>query len=295
MVPAWWSLVAPSPAAGTLGDTAATHSGELSFNPNYVPANGAVSVWADTAADAVSKAFVGVINVTTTDQSLDYVFGPDTVGTTAADQKPFIITVSGTSVGIAFEDMAGQSDCDYDYNDQTWSGVTATEVSAGTPVVIDSLQATWHNPDAQGETMTVTSTVTYDAPGYPGEYRWQYHVTNNDVGVDAGKGAGVYNFSVPASDASAVTSVELSNPWASGFTTGYGIPGQLLSWVHLGETDPDTLLPGESADFAFASDPIPVAMLAGESLGVGAAYAAVGLLLAPAALTASSTDLATPT
>ena len=177
--------------------------------------------------------------------------------------------------------MAGRPNCDYDYNDRSWGGMMAAEIPSGTPVVVGSLQATWLNPDAQGESMTVTSTVTYDAPGSLGQYRWQYHVTNNNVGIDAGKGAGVYNFSAPVSDQTYVTSVELSNPWASGFTTGYGVPGQLLSWVHSGETDPDTLLPGESADFAFITNPKPVAKLTGESLGVGAAYAAIGLMLAP--------------
>ena len=36
-VPAWWSVAAPNPAAGTVGVTDATHSGELQFASQYTP------------------------------------------------------------------------------------------------------------------------------------------------------------------------------------------------------------------------------------------------------------------
>ena len=70
VVPAWWSVTAPLLAAGTPGDTAATHVGGLGLNPQYVPSGGAVSVWADTAADAAAEAITGTITVTISGQSI---------------------------------------------------------------------------------------------------------------------------------------------------------------------------------------------------------------------------------
>lgn len=40
--PAWWTVTAPTPPEGTLGDTAATHSGELTLNPDLVAWSGGV-------------------------------------------------------------------------------------------------------------------------------------------------------------------------------------------------------------------------------------------------------------
>ena len=49
---------------------------------------------------------------------------------------PFLVTVNGDAVSIAFEDRAGEDGCDYDYNDRDWGGGSAN--STGDPVIIDN-------------------------------------------------------------------------------------------------------------------------------------------------------------
>ena len=119
-VPAWWAVSAPDPAAGMLGDTAATHTGELTFNSPSAAVAGKVTVSAPTAEAAVAAALAGSISVTLSGQTTECTFGPDTVGGSPADQKPFLAVVTGTTVSLLFEDMAGQPGCDYDYNDRAW-------------------------------------------------------------------------------------------------------------------------------------------------------------------------------
>ena len=126
-----------------------------------------MSVWADTAAEAAGKALVGTIGVTFNGTTQDYTFGPTTVGASAADQKPFLVQVSGNSVSLAFEDMAGQAGCDYDYNDRSWSGVT---VAGATDPVIYQGTFLWSGSPGGGTAQVKVTAETENT------YKWNYHV-----------------------------------------------------------------------------------------------------------------------
>ncbi len=121
-VPAWWSVTAPDPAAGSIGSTDATHTGELTLNPGYDAVGGVVTVWADTAAQAVAEVLTGSIEVTLGDEVFEQVFGPDTVGT-AADGKVFAVAITGAGGTIALEDMVGFPGAtpDMDYDDRSFA------------------------------------------------------------------------------------------------------------------------------------------------------------------------------
>jgi len=129
-VPATFAVSPMSNGAGMMGDAAATHSGSLSLDPS-LPTDmyGRALVEADSAAQAIGKAFVGTITVQWAGETLSYAFGASTVASTSAAHKPFLIT--GTS--IALEDMASSANgSDWDYNDHYWSA-SAMEVSPPPP------------------------------------------------------------------------------------------------------------------------------------------------------------------
>ena len=262
--PAWWSVAAPVPAEGTVGVTDATHAGSLVSNPDYAPANGAATVWADTAALAVAKALTGTMSVTLSGQTVEHAFGPATVGATAADHKAYLAVVTGTSVSLAFEDMAVQPGCDYDYNDRSWGGVTVA--STGDPVVPFDGPDTWlwHNPPYQeagnvDETATVKLRVTRPDPD---TFRWQYTLTNHSLSV-LFSSPGINNFQVTPEDASLVTKMTTSMAGWEMDSSGGGVSW----WMKCLSTGP--YLPiGDTATFGFDTPPVPITAAYG---GVGVA------------------------
>ena len=199
--PAWWSVAAPVPAEGTVGVTDATHAGSLVSNPDYAPANGAATVWADTAALAVAKALAGTIRVTLPGgQSFEHAFGPATVGSTAADHKAYLAVVTGTSVALAFEDMAGQPGCDYDYNDRSWSGVSVAGASDPVVAYPGPHSWAWLNPDtADSATVGLEVTRPDDLT-----FRWTYTLANNNMPTLFAS-PGINQFQVSPEDMSGVT------------------------------------------------------------------------------------------
>ena len=253
--PAWWTVAAPVPPEGTVGVTDATHAGSLVSNPDYAPANGAATVWADTATLAVAKALTGTISVTLSGQTVEHAFGPATVGATAADHKAFLAVVSGTSVALAFEDMAGQPGCDYDYNDRSWSGVTVTGTSEP---VIDTGNWTWANPDT-GESVTVQMTVTAAASD---QYRWHYDVTNVGFSTIYPQHRGVGKIFLYVADATKVTQIATSqSDWVSVLDAGIG----MVAWRTPNTNDGSVIPMGGSAWFEFQTPVAPVVPATGSS------------------------------
>ncbi len=115
--PAWWSITAPTPAEGNVGSTAATLTGTLGINPGHTPHNGTVMIFAPTATEAAIEALSGTISVEFDGETVEYFFGPDSVGD-VSDHKAFAVSVSGSDVVILLEDMADFPDVtpDWDYN-----------------------------------------------------------------------------------------------------------------------------------------------------------------------------------
>ncbi len=289
--PAWWSVVAPSPAEGTIGSTDATHAGGLGFSPEFTPANGAVTVWADTATEAAAKALAGTITVTLLGQSVDYAFGPDTVGTSAADHKAFLAVASGSGVALGFEDMAGLAGCDYDYDDRTWAGVSV--VGAGDPVVARLDSQVWWAAQDPGAYATVTSVVSQTVVGGEAAYKWWYEVTNTSVDW-------VSTYSNPESPPTGLAGVSIGGP-ETDYTTPLGSPQNDWGWDgHLGSFSNNGygdgahwLSPtlGEGGDyipvggvghFWYFTKPIPVVAGGGEFFSPSLAGGGGGPALAPA-------------
>ncbi len=101
-----------SPDAGTPGDAAAAITGFLSLN-SQLPSdgNGGVLVEANSTSEAAGRGIVGTITVQFAGETLSYAFGPNTVGGTAAEHKPFLVGANS----ISLEDLAGSAfGSDYD-------------------------------------------------------------------------------------------------------------------------------------------------------------------------------------
>ena len=266
-VPAWWGVAAPDPAAGTPGSTAATHGGTLQFNSSVTADSaGTATVWADSAAEAATLALGGTLSVTIAGTTTDYVFGPDTVGATAADQRPFLVTVSGDAVTIAFEDMAGQPGCDYDYNDRGWNGVGVAPT--GNPV-IDGGAWTWE--DAAHDTATVSLTVTAIDED---TLHWRYRLTN-DTFTTHGQSPGLDHFGLLVDDATAVTNITTTLDGWTGSAGGSGVGwsadklGQLSDTGGPNDMGGPYVSIGETAYFEFDTPVIPVTAASGSASGPG--------------------------
>ena len=252
--PAWWAVTAPTPTEGTAGDTAATHTGGLTLNPDYAATNGTVTVFADTAAEAAVKGLSGTVTVALLGQTTDYIFGPDSVGTTAADHKPFLTVVSGSSVGVALEDMAGLAACDYDYNDRTWPGVTVA--GAADPVVPLGGQDTWvwRNPVSnEGATVHLVVTEPDEAT-----FRWRYTVTNDSLSTVVNS-MGINQFELTPADTSLVTNMTTS---LAGLRMG-AIDGRLFWSAPIDVCTGPTIPIGSSGMFGFDTPPVPIAAATG--------------------------------
>ncbi len=251
--PAWWSIAAPTPAQGTLGSTVATHTGELTFSPDYEVVNGLVNVFADTATAAVVKALVGSIGVTINGQTTDYAFGAATVGSTVADNKPYLTVITGNSVALSFEDMAGQPGCDYDYNDRTWNGVS---VAGRDSPQIYAGEFIWTGPSGSA---TVTVEVTAIDPD---TYKWNYHLVNNSFvyyqGVEGESGYGIGEFTVQMADATVVEDSGSSLNVVGYTVSGGGTTDDAITWKWGDDDESPGLMPGDGADFYFTTEALPV-------------------------------------
>ena len=170
IVPSWWNITAPTPAEGSIGSTDAHHIGGLVFNSDYTPENGIVKVYADTATEAVAKALEGTLTVIYNDEIVDYPFGPDTIGTSPTDHKPFLVTDNSGTLTIDFEDLAGFANSDWDYNDRTWSGISSSSSKA--PVLYEGT-AIFTGPYGD---VVVTATITAENDD---TMRWNYHLYNS--------------------------------------------------------------------------------------------------------------------
>ena len=72
------------------------------------------------------------------DHALGHQFIQGNVSDDPSDHRPFLVAVNaGGGVDILFEDMAGDPDADYDYNDRQWGdlplGAPATRSTLWTP------------------------------------------------------------------------------------------------------------------------------------------------------------------
>ena len=262
--PAWWTVTAPLPADGTLGSTDATHIGQLSLNQAYAVVNDTVTVFADTAVQAATKALTGTITVTLSGQSVDYTFDPATVGTVVADHKPFLAVANGTAVDIEFEDMASfpGSSSDWDYNDRTWSGVeVATTSGSGSGFVApagavllqtQTVTMNWWYP---GQTATVTADV-YDVNHI--DYVWNYHLVNDNLDyAQSYVGIGMFNVyfenGYSYEDGSDTRGLTTTSGWLGSIDTFLGMSG--ATWQG---TEGDQLPLGGEADYTFVTDPRPI-------------------------------------
>ena len=271
-VPAWWSVAAPSPAAGTVGVTDATHSGELQLASQYTPdAAGLVTVWADNAAGAVGQALTGTIGVTLADEIVEHTFGPETIGTSAADEKPFLVVVSGNTVSVAFEDMAGLDGCDYDYNDRTFDGGTASATSD--PVVFEG-GYTLTGGEAN-ETASVALVVTL---ANPTEFLWTYTLTNNSLTYEyASWSPGIDSFFLTAADATSVTGLATT---MGGWVSSVNAQSGLIGWRVPADGGGPYVAIGSSAEFSFRTPPQPVTPAQGGAR-LGGRYVGSRYVLAP--------------
>ena len=119
--PSTWVVAAPTNGAGEPGITDATHSGSIAFKDSVTVVDDTARVVADNPSSALAAAFDGSIQVDFAGSVATYDFSSATIGTSTSEQKPFLVTISGNSATIAFEDMAGRAGCDYDYNDRSWA------------------------------------------------------------------------------------------------------------------------------------------------------------------------------
>ena len=255
--------------------------------PGYSSASGTVTVFANTSAEAVGAALTGAIDVTDGGDTMSYVFGPDSVGATAADQKPFLAVVDGNSVSLAFEDMAGRPDCDYDYNDRTWAAISVG--TSQSPIVSQTtatLTGMW------GDATVATSVTATDET----TYQWDYTLTNSSfaapIGQNSNYGIGYYSIDMP--DVSSVTLLSGDSVTQTGLTRYGDGSGNLYLWMGVGD-DPG-LAPGQSVKFSFTTSRVGIAQAANSWGGDSqVACTFTGFVSAPVKLAATTTDLATPT
>jgi len=108
---------------------------------------------------------------------------------------------------------------------------------------------------------TVAVTVTQDAPGYAGQYLWNYHLTNQSYT------SGITTFALPAEDSSMVSGLGSSVNWLGSVGSFMSNP-DLVAWLgpqqpggggEGGEGgppgSPSGLAVGQSADFWFTTAP----------------------------------------
>ena len=121
---------------------------------------------------------------------------------------------------------------------------------------------------------SVTETVTYDDPSHPGQYLWNFHVTNESFG------SGIGSFLVPTEDVAAVPVSNLGSSvgWTGSVGTLMNDPN-LVSW----QTNGPTIGVTGSADFWFTTIPVGLALTNGIVSNLGLNPTPGGLLVVPTA------------
>lgn len=140
--------------------------------------------------------------------------------------------------------------------------------------VIASLTQDWSD-NFTDAAVTVTSTVTADAPGYSGLYLWQFHVVNHSL-TDPSP-AGVFSFAMNAGAnagyAGSFSNVQNSLGW--GGSAGLGGVGWGSTTI--------PLLPGASADFSFTTPATNIVATEAQLSSYSSDDIAVGAVLTPGA------------
>jgi hypothetical protein len=175
---------------------------------------------------------------------------------------------------IAFtltDDATPEADEQFTMTIEPGTGYTIGSPSSGTatildddPIVIFSDTYNWNG------VATVTVTVTEKVFGYPGLYRWNYHVTNNSFG------SGIATFAVPAEAGGMVSNLDSSVGWSGSVGTLMG-NSDLVSW----QTGGPTIGVGGSADFWFTTAPADRALTNGIISNAGFTTTPGGLVAAP--------------
>ncbi len=184
--------------AGIPGDTAAIISGSLSVNSQLqTDANGSVLVDATSAADAVAKAFVGIVS-----SQFDggvYNYDIQSVSTGIGQTTNAAFTLNGEATVLKFEDLAASPNgSDWDYNDHSW----AVSVE---PVPIPAITTP----------ATIWITVGQDAHEQNQQYGWFIVHRSNSAGsltvnysAPTGTASWGLDYTGPAANGGSVTFVE---------------------------------------------------------------------------------------
>lgn len=138
--------------------------------------------------------------------------------------------------------MAGQTGCDWDYNDRVWL-MMVREI--GPEVVVYSGSSTTWTAGPNG-TATVALTVTENKPGYEGRYFWSYTVTN----VDFLLLSPLTQMSLSVSEVGGLDDLTNSLGWVGSVTVNTNAP-HLVRWEASGGQTP--LGTGQSATFSFTT------------------------------------------
>jgi len=258
--PSFWLVSAPVDEQGTPGITDAAHTGEIVLQDLVTVFDGSARVLANNPVYALAAAFQGGIQVDLAGAVNNYEFNAGNLGTAASAEKPFLMSVTGTSVLISFEDMAGQPGCDYDYNDRSWT----VSLSPSEPRLVyqGSFPIAGPNPYTPSQQwignidVEVTEQLT-------GDYKWEYTVANGNFGDVPNEpqfagiedsGIGIFNVLV-VDTAASITEPTSTRPW---FYVPDFVDPVRPGWVAGTENSGAWLMPGESGMFSITTPPRPV-------------------------------------
>lgn len=141
----------------------------------------------------------------------------------------------------------------------------------------DALTADWVFAGLPAETVTVTTTVDMDPPGYPNQYLWKYHVHNNDFD-EAIAQAGAGHFVIYTDQSSLISDMGNSLGWSQ--QIGDLGDDTVVKWSQSLGSGP--LDPGADADFWFTTPAMAVTTGSGDARDPGEASRANGAALVPA-------------
>jgi len=251
--PAWWSIAAPVLAGGTPGSTAATITGGLTLNPEHEATNGVVTVWADSPVQAATLALAGTVYSKYADHDRAHAFGSDTVGYLASDHKSFLVTGNGSGgVNVALEDMAGDPDADWDYNDQTWDDLPTNPTTG--PILFEgdfNWTGDFGDVAVHERVEAIDETTT----------KWNFHVRNVSFryGSGLGDGESLGRLTIPGQWADVVTIGGTNVVWTGpDDSLRSGEPG--IGWGYRPQ-----MRIGGAGDFWFTTHPLPVVATTGQA------------------------------
>ncbi len=211
-------------------------------------------IFAPTAVEAATEALSGTISVEFEGETVEYFFGPDSVGD-VSDHKAFAVSVSGSDVVILLEDMADFPDAtpDWDYNDQSWE---VTVMGSLAPDIYDG-EFTWTGPFG-------SATVTVDVTAIdPDTYKWNYHVHNDSFiyhhNGENGDGFGIGHYTVEMADGTVIEGAGSTIDADSYTVSGGETTDDAITWEWAdGVEGSPGVMPGDEADFYFTTAALPV-------------------------------------